>query len=381
MKNILLLTKTHLKRGKIAALIIILGTAILCLILWSLGTMIADQSQAEIVVGVLDYDNSNLSEDFKSYLDEDLHYELILNSTYEELSTELIDKEISVIIEIPEGFYQKFASGSNEKILITSTDDYENAAYVEAYINTYLSSIQLLSAGANGEPKQFDLLLDSYDNTTVKVSNTAAIHIDKKAVANQNGFINSIGFYLMFIYCMSIFLAFMVLDDRSTGVYNRIKATPVKPVHYIVGTGTYGLLLCFLQVALFCGYIYFMDIDTGIPLSIILLMMCLYSVFTISFTIAVAILLSSKNAMTSIIIGFSTVGCILGGAYFPIDFAPKTLQNLAKILPQYWFMDAFRRLQADVTANIYPNITILVLFALLALLIGAVSFSQNYINS
>jgi ABC-2 type transport system permease protein len=91
--------------------------------------------------------------------------------------------------------------------------------------------------------------------------------------------------------------------------------------------------------------------------------------------------LKSKNAITSIIIGFSTVGCILGGAYFPIDMSPKTLQNLARVLPQFWFMDAFRRLQADIMADIYPNIIILILFTVLSLLIGAVLFSQNYKNN
>jgi hypothetical protein len=54
---------------------------------------------------------------------------------------------------------------------------------------------------------------------------------------------------------------------------------------------------------------------------------------------------------------------------------------MARVLPQYWFMDAFRRIQADPLANIYPNVIIISLFIILSFLIGAVLFSQQYKNS
>ena len=173
----------------------------------------------------------------------------------------------------------------------------------------------------------------------------------------------------------------MILDDRLSGVYSRIQVTPVKPIQYIIGSGIFGLILCLIQIGLYCGYIYFVDLQIGIPMWILVMLMSLFSLFTISFTIAISLAFESKNAIASIIMGFSTIGCILGGAYFPLDTSPKTLQNLARVLPQYWFMDVLRKLQADITANIYPNIIILVLFSNLFLLIGAVLFSQNYKKS
>lgn len=378
MKNVILLTRTNIKRNKVAVFLSLAGAIMLCLILYSMGDMVASGKLADISVGVIDYDNSSLSEDFKGYMTEKLNYKLIENSTFDELSAELIDKDISVIIEIPEGFYDKYAAGENETITVTSLDDYENAAFIEAYINNYLGSISILSKGAAGDHDTFDRLLSENYKNDVAISQTAAIELDRREFENREGFINSVGFYLMFIFSISVLLSFMVLDDRNNGVFNRIQATPVKPFQYIVGTGVFGLFLCFLQIAIYCGYIIAMDIQTGIPIYLLLLIMGLFSVFTVSFSLAVAVVMNSKNAMTSIVIGFSTVGCILGGAYFPIDLAPKTLQNLARVLPQYWFMDAFRSLQADAAANVLPNVTILTLFSVLSLLIGAVMFSQNY---
>jgi ABC-2 type transport system permease protein len=381
MKNIWLLTKTNIKRNVFAVILSVIGAAMLCLILYSMGDMVADLTVAKVSIGLIDNDQSKLSKDFKGYLTEQLDYELLENYTYDKLSSELIEKNISVIIEIPEDFYEQYVSGNKKEITITSLEDYENAAFLQVYINNYLSNISILSKSASGNQGTFDKLLTDYNKEEIMITQSAAQTIDTEALTGQAGFINSVGFYLMFIFSISVVLSFMVLDDRLSGVFSRIQATPVKPIQYVIGTGIFGIFICFIQIALYSAYIYFMDVQIGFSIWILVLMMSLFSLFTVSFSLAVSLALKSKNAITSIIIGFSTVGCILGGAYFPLDMSPKTLQNLARVLPQFWFMDAFRRLQADITANIYPNILILVLFIVLSLLIGAVLFSQNYKNS
>ncbi|MDF2485537.1 MAG: type transporter, partial [Herbinix sp.] len=315
------------------------------------------------------------------YMKEELNYNLLENDSYDDLTTELIDKDISVIIEIPEDFHKTVLTVNKPEILITSLEDYENAAFTETYINSYISSILILAAGVQGNQKAFDQLLGDYRDVNIILNQSAAGTINKEEVFGKNGFINSVGFFLMFIFTISVVLAFMVEDDRLKGVFSRIQVTPVKPVQYIIGSGIFGLLLCFVQVGLFVAFIVLKDIKTGVPVGIILLMLMLFSLFTVCFSILVALATRSKNAITAIIIGFSTVGCILGGAYFPLDMAPDSLQKMARILPQYWFMDAFRRLQVDSVANIYPNIIILSLFIILSFLIGAVLFAQNYKKS
>ena len=381
MKNIWLLTKTNIRRNTLAIFLSIFGAAILCLILNAMGSLVVDLTLSKISIGVIDEDQSILSEDFKGYLKDQLNYEIEENYTYDRLSTELIDKNISVIIEIPEDFYEQFATGNKQSVTITSLEDYENAAFIQVYINNYFSSINILSDSAGGNRETFDQLLTDYKQEHIQLKQSAAQENDEKSLSAREGFINSIGFYLMFIFSISIMLSFMILDDRLSGVYSRIQVTPVKPIQYIIGSGIFGLILCLIQIGLYCGYIYFVDLQIGIPMWILVMLMSLFSLFTISFTIAISLAFESKNAIASIIMGFSTIGCILGGAYFPLDTSPKTLQNLARVLPQYWFMDVLRKLQADITANIYPNIIILVLFSNLFLLIGAVLFSQNYKKS
>lgn len=378
MKNIWIITKTNIKRNLFAIILSLVGAIALCLLLSSMGTLVADSKTAQVTVGLLDYDHSALSMDFKRYMTKELDYRLLEDFTYDELSTQLIDRDISIIIEIPEHFYDVTLAGNKAEVTVTSLEDYENSAFVKAYINSYLGSIAVLSSGAGGNAEAFDGLLNTYQDEKVSLTKTSAAKVDLEKIKGQNGFINSIGFFLMFIFTISILVSFMVADDHLSGVFNRVQVTPVKPIQYVIGTGIFGIILCVIEVGIYSAYIYFKDIKTGIPIDVIVLMMLLYSFFTVCFSMLVALATKSKNAIMSIIVGFSTVGCILGGAYFPLDMAPKSLQNMARILPQYWFMDVFRRIQENSLANIYPNIIILTLFVLLSFLIGAVLFSQNY---
>ncbi len=381
MKNIWLLTLTSMKRNKMFLLLSVFGGLILCFLINSMGNLSVDIRLSQVAVGVMDQDQSELSLDFKEYLTGELEFKLMEGKTYEELSQELIEKNISVIIEIPEDFYEAAASGRMADITVTSLDDYENAAFLEAYLNSYMGSIRLLSGHAEGVKEEFDRLFQDYKREDISVTQSAAQEIDKQLLKEKEGFNNSIGFYLMLVFGLSIILSFIVLEDRISGVFNRVKITPVKPVQYILGTGIFGIIICLLEIIIYCGYILMTGMDIGFSLGLLVLMMVLFSLFTVCFAIVIALALKTKTAVGAVSMAFSTIGCILGGAYFPLDLAPQSLQNLAKILPQYWFMDTFRMIQLDNTANVLPNIIILALFTLLTFLIGAVLFSQNYKHS
>ncbi|MDF2539137.1 MAG: type transporter [Herbinix sp.] len=381
MKNIWLLTKTNIKRNKMAVLLSVSGAFALCFILYAMGNMITDATLSKIKIGYMDHDKSLLSEDFEKYLSVELDYELVENNSYEVLSTELIDKNISAIIEIPEGFYDQFSMGEYKEIIMTTLDDFENAAFLQAYLNSYMGSIKVLSDSAGGNSLVFDQLLADYNKENVTIHQTAAMVTDRKEMTDQLGFINSIGFFLMFIFGFSVIISFMILDDRLSGVYNRIQVTPVKPIQYISGTTIFGIIMCAIEIIIYCTYIAVKGLEIGFPVWVLVVFMSLFSLFTVCFSISVALAFKSKNAITSIVIGFSTIGCILGGAYFPLELAPESLQNLSRILPQFWFMDTFRALQENAQAAILPNLIIMILFTVLALLVGAVLFSQNYKKS
>ena len=378
MRNIWVLTRTNMMRNKIIIYLTLVGAFLLCFLMYSMGRMVSDVKVAKIKIGIIDQDDSILSEDFKGYLKNKIGYELIEHYTYDELSSELIERHISAIIEIPKDFYQNATKGELQGATITTLDDYENAAFLEAYLNNYFTGIKILVSSANGSKETFDQILRQYQAEDIVMTTAAAGDMNMVEENGKNGFIISVGFFLMIIFGFSIAITFTMLDDKMKGILDRIQITPVKPIHYIIGSALFGSVICFIMIFAYCSYIIIMKVQTGVPFRLIVLQMIVFSLFTILFSIASALFFKTKNAVMSVVMGFSTIGAVLGGAYFPLDLAPKSLQNLAKIVPQYWFMDSFRTLQAKPDANVIPNVIVLILYTVLAFLIGAVLFSQNY---
>ena len=228
----------------------------------------------------------------------------------------MIDKNISSIIEIPSGFYNTFASGNDGNIVITSTDDFENAAFLEAYMNSYLAGIKLLSISAEGEQEAFDRLLAEYKEVEIPINKAMAFDLDLEQFRQKEGFRNTIGFFLQIVFALGLIFSFMIIDDRKNGVYNRITVTPVKPVHYIAGNSIFGFILLMTEVLIYCAYIAIMDIDIGFPVYKLLCLMLLLSLFVTCFVVGASILIKSKSGMMVLIMAYSTIGSILGGGYF-----------------------------------------------------------------
>ena len=233
MREILLFILTSILRNKISVVFAVLCALILCLIMNLMSSVTSEIGRTKI--GLIDYDATTLSTDFRSYLSDKLNIELTENKSYDELSTKLINKDISAIVEVPQGFEESAVSGSPVNLITTSLDDYENSAFITAYLNSYMNSIQILSDGAGGDRQMFGLLLAEYQAADTPIIHSAA-PAASAAAGQESGFIQGMGFFLLFGFTFGLFIAFMVFDDRATGVFQRIQATPVKSIQYISGT-------------------------------------------------------------------------------------------------------------------------------------------------
>ena len=387
MKNILLLIRNSIQRNKVTVFSACICAISLSLIMALFGNIQGDDTISHIQIGLIDYDNTELSADFKSYLKDTLDMVLIEDQTYDELSKTLINRRISVIVEVPSNFEKAAVSGQPEDLITTSLSDFENAAFVDAYLNSYMSSISILSVGAAGDRDVFhDLLLES-ENRQISVNSTAVpklegalaeegmVFIDDSVYADS--FVPSMGFYVMFGFFFSISIAFMVFDDRSSGIFQRIQSTPVTSVQYITGSTLFGVINGLLIIGLFFAYLFLSKTEIGVPYGSSILLMALMMLFMVGFALMLALLLKSKSAVLTVIFAYSTIASLIGGAWFPIEFGPDSLQKLAKITPNYWFMDAFNKMQENSGASIVSNIVVLVLFIVLVYLVSAIRFTQN----
>lgn len=387
MKNILLLIQNSIQRNKVAIFSACLCATSLCLLMALFGNPMRETGISQIKIGLIDHDHTELSANFTGYLTDTLNMDLIEDQTYDELSKTLINRKISVIVEVPENFENAAVSGQPEDLITTSLSDFENAAFVDAYLNSYMNSISILGVGAAGDRDVFHELLLESETQRISVGNTAVpklegalsddgmVFINDSAYAHD--FIPAMGFYVMFGYIFAISIAFMVFDERSSGIFKRIQSTPVTSVQYIVGSTLFGVINGLLIIGLFFAYLLLTGTKIGLPYGNVILLMVLMMLYMVGFSLMLALLMKSKSAILTVIFAYSSVASMIGGAWFPIKFGPEFLQKIAKTTPNYWFMDAFNKMQENQGASIGSNIIVLVLFIVLVYLVSAIRFTQN----
>lgn len=328
---------------------------------------------SKIAIGMQDFDNSYLSQRLKTYLTETLSFE-IFEESKKILTDKLINTDISAIIEIPTGFEQGILSGEDVKLKSTTLDDYENGAYISLYIDSFVNSAAVAAKGADGDAEIFKAIMDKdiqSELTTERISN----NVDDKQT-NQNSFSFALGFLVMLAGGIGLFITYAVHDDIDYGTFSRMRISHVTGADYMIGTVSASVILNLIVML----PLYIWLITTGqLPESNIflgVLMLVLFSLFLSAFTILVAIVFKSKQTISVLSGGIISIGCLLGGIWFPIDDSIGAVKYAAYITPHYWFMEEFRSPRQLDSEGIFP-IIVVALATLLLFLISAAIFSRK----
>lgn len=227
MRNILLIFKNSILRNKLTVILALAAAALMSFIFWSNASSdSAVYAVDTIVVGVDDRDNSALSENMEKYLTDSLGVE-VTSADYNSLSALLIDRRISAIIEVPQDFESSAINGTPAKLQITTLDDYENSAFIEAYLNSYMRGVSVISQSANGSAETFSEMIASQKSpNTVTLSETNS-QVDRRA-KTEDAYNLSVGFMLMIISGITVFISNQILVDRQLGTFSRMRCSSLK---------------------------------------------------------------------------------------------------------------------------------------------------------
>lgn len=377
MNKILLIFKNSFLRNK-PVLFLSIGTVVLISLIFYGQTNADDGIRAAdaISVGVVDNDNSALSENLCRYLERSLGMKII-SEDYDSLSALLIDRRLSAIIEVPRELENTAISGQPEKISITTLDDYENAAFIEAYLNAYMRGISVIAQAADGSGEVFSEMLSSQEAPyTVALAETNS-RIDGRA-NTAYAYTLSVGFILMLISGITVFISNQILVDRQLGTFERMKCSSLKSSEYVIGIGLFGVICCTLINFLFNLFVFSTcGADLSVPFGLACGATELFMLFAVGLAILFALLVNNQYSLITVGIGYSTIGSMLGGAWFPIKPELGFVGGIAKILPQYWLMDLLRKYPDDPDFNALPHVCILALSAVLVYLVSAVIFTRK----
>lgn len=382
MRNLYLILKNGMKRSRILIPGVLIMVAILAVCFFG-GRAIGARYEADsIPVGVIDMDKSTVSADMLSFMQEKLKMQIIepqdgLNDeeAFYELTQGLLDRKVSVIVEIPRGMQNDMLAGKQPEITMTALDEYANEAYTRSYLNGYMQRTMLLSEAAGGDAfKLKELLRDAAENGRT-VSLLDGTQKNMKKSMDERGLDMMMGFFFFIGFGYPMFMGLLILEDKRNGTFRRIQISSVKPAAYIGGMALGNLAASVLIVAGSLTVLSLYGIESNVPLGLIALLMMLFFTFCVGFNLVAAFLTKSGFAFMTVGITYISIGNIVGGAYFPLG--DNILNKISVLVPQYFIMNTVRGIAENASYSYGTNLCILLLMLVLVYLIAAVVYTRR----
>ena len=210
-----------------------------------------------------------------------------------------------------------------------------------------------------------------------KLTKENAVTSDREDEYVSAGFKFSEGFMIMLVTAIGIFITLAVMEDRQYGTYSRMAVSSVTGVQYIVGTLGASVLISFSALVILPLYLLITGARMTASYPLVFAAVIIYSLFNSALSIMLAQLISSKQALATLSGCITSIGALLGGAWFPIDETAGMLKYLSYITPQYWYV-GFMSGEAEQPVI---NICVLILYTLLIMLASAALFGRKSVVS
>ncbi|MEM8962232.1 MAG: ABC transporter permease [Acidobacteriota bacterium] len=168
----------------------------------------------------------------------------------------------------------------------------------------------------------------------------------------------------------------MLAVERELGLLRRLASTPIPRTAVVLGKWLARMALGAVQIAIgmVMGHLLFGVVWHGLPA--LILVLGGWAAFNAAFAILLANLVTTANQGSAIGLMVTMVLSALGGCWWPIEVTPDWMQQLSRLLPSGWAMDAMHRLVSfgmDAGA-VLPHVTAMTLAALLCALGAAKIF-------
>ena len=279
----------------------------------------------------------------------------------------LFYRDVNYIIYIPNGFRKDFMAGSNPKIQIKSTGDYQSS-YAEMLLERYLNIASIYKKKITDEEK----LISKINTVLAKKSK---IKITSKLDANK---LSRTTFYYNFlsysILAGAIYVICLILSSfKEEKIKKRTLISSMDDKKYnqilLLSNFLFAFVLWIFYIILsiiLCGNVMF-----G-PSGIIYIINSLVFTFcAVTLALLISNLINNKNAINGIINVVALGSSFLCGAFVPIEWLPDFVLKIAHILPSYWYIqtnELLKTIEVFHMENLKPifiNIGMLFLFSIL----------------
>lgn len=316
-------------------------------------------------VGLVDYDNTPLTQAFKESLSQRA---TIVDMTEGELQNKLINSNIQYGIVIPKGFTEEIISLGDTKLNGYRIMESDAAVPTMFFIENFINSSKHIAKAAKGDNVKFYEGITAYLNGVNIIKSTT--------LSNKNGAkeitLAGIGFLLMSMLYFSISTASIVLEDKKNKTFFRTLSSPLTMRSYMLQNLLCYLLLQQLQIIVIFSIMGFVfNMNLGPSLINLFFIMFVFSIVCVAFGTALATI-SKDTRQASVLATFIVNPMVMiGGCFWPIEIMPQFLQKLSNLMPTKWALDGIEAiLFGESVLSISKEIFILGLFSLVFFLLG-----------
>lgn len=328
MITILLNQWTKLKRGPIWFLMMLFMTFMFTLVLGGQST-----SKVEIPV-ILD-----------SSMDP-AHSELWLERLNDsEVYSFKIRDEDEVLNMVREGQTDMAVRLFDENYRIIAVAENHDVNIVEQHIySQFHDELRIRQAALNSEdPSAFR------DEVERQLSNpplsTSVQSIDTEVNFRYNDQLQFLfGFTLFFVIYSIAFSVIAIMEERETGIWDRIILSPTTKTQMYLGHLVYSFLIgCAHIILMFVVFHYIFGFDLGDRVGMITLTILIYVLSIVALSIMLVSLLKTSQQYTSIIPLIAVSMAMLGGAYWPIELVSNSFVVISsQFIPLTYGMEALK---------------------------------------
>ncbi|OIK15614.1 multidrug ABC transporter permease [Bacillus sp. MUM 116] len=336
----------------------------------------------KITVSYYDQDHSQMSKVFLKQLNQIPGFELKKDSTksLNEQIKEIKDGKSTSLLVIPKGYEENLMANKPADIQLYRDATADSAvAPIKAVLENMASSFR---------EAKLSKTLQTLGQNADQAKETLTPPVKLKEVKENATKLNMItqvvpGYTVMFVFFIMITMVRNFIKDKESGMLSRLRSTPMKSYHYLIGMWVPNILVVLTQstVLLVFGKVVY-DLNIGDVLSIILIVISL-AVCATGLGLLLSVFVRSENQGVAFVQIITMGGAIAGGLWFPYDFLPRFAQIVGKFTPQYWAQQGMQNvmIRGAHLEDIWVPVLILLGFGLIGLVIASLRFKKFFTSA
>lgn len=320
---------------------------------------------------ILSSDHGSFARQFIQGLENTNYFRVVSLPSSEEQADQLLrTNRAQFVLNIPSDFSRNLIRGARPDLLLTvDTTDSMAAANAIAAASNLASTVfnQLLTgplAYLKQTPPPFNFIVHAKYNPEL--------------ITQYSIVPGLIGVVLTMT--MVIITALAMTREVERGTMESLLATPVRPLEVMLGKVIPYIVVGYIQLFLILGAAYFVF---HVPAEGNIFLLCLASLpfITANLSIGVSFSTVAKNQLqaTQMAVFFFLPSILLSGFMFPFYGMPLWAQKIGSVLPLTHFLRITRgiMLKGNGLVDIWPSIWPIIVFMVVALLIGVKQYRQT----